>query len=59
MSGILCYTVLAVSCAVMFFFGFGAVLINIFDNKPQRRQKIKCLSERLGFKKRGVKSVRR
>lgn len=39
MGGILCYTVLAVSVTVMLFFGFGAVLINIFDNKPQRRRK--------------------
>lgn len=40
MSGILCYTLLAVSSvAGMLFFGFGAVLINIFDNKTQRRKK--------------------
>lgn len=58
MGGILCYTVLAVSVAVMLFFGFGAVLINIFDNKNTETAK-KCLSERLGFKKKGVNSVRR
>ena len=40
MSGILCYTVLAASVAVMLFFDFEAALINIFDNKPQRRQKM-------------------
>ncbi len=39
MNGILCYTVLGVSVAGMMFFGFGAVLINIFDNKTQRRRK--------------------
>ena len=58
MSGILCYIVPAVSVAGMLFFGFGAVLINIFDNTNTETAK-KYLSERLGLKKKGVKSVRR
>lgn len=57
MSGILCYIVPAVSVAGMLFFGFGAVLINIFDNTNTETAK-KYLSERLGLKKKGVKSVR-
>lgn len=47
MSGILCYTVLAASVAVMLFFGFGAALINIFDNKPQRRKKMPLRASRI------------
>lgn len=52
MSGILCYIVPAVSVAGMLFFGFGAVLINIFDNTNTETAK-KYLSERLGLKKKG------
>lgn len=57
MSGILCYIVPAVSVAGMLFFGFGAVLINIFDNtNTETAKKIPLRPSRI--KKKGVKSVR-